>query len=153
MLHLFILCTSSLSRTRILSSYRVFWSDSSFWATSLAIWIPCIISSFAFKWASSISASSLGHRKVIGEFDLNQYYVLIEGGVTTKAFMCCFTLTALFERLVARFWRIQSLCGRHLHLSNMIPASQTVPLLDGWSGSSGPHQESPCHPGDRKRTD
>lgn len=57
--------TSSLSRALIRFSYWIFCSLSSCCAISLAIWMPCIISSLAFNRAASISASSLCKKKKI----------------------------------------------------------------------------------------
>lgn len=70
-----------------------------------------------------------------------RYMVLLE------CFTSILVLTEPSELPTARFLQTQSLCGPRLRLSNMKPASQTAPLLGGWSGSSGPHLEWPCRPG------
>lgn len=101
----FFFCTSSFSRAWILFSYTALWSESSFWATSFAIWIPCIISSIAFKWASSISASSLRCRgKVSGEFS---HWLLVYMNIHCLLEATCFVNNIIMVFFICLF---NSLC-------------------------------------------
>lgn len=81
-------------------------------------------------------------------------WLIISGQyVVMLYFTSILVLTEPSELPKARFLQTQSLYGPRLRLSNMKPASQIALLLGGWSGSSGPHLELPCHPGKHHQRD
>lgn len=95
-LNAFLHVTSSASSACILLSYAAFWEKSSCWAISFAIWIPCIISSFAFNCASFISASSLQRSKILTGYIVNNSLCIKQLLIILK----CFLLNILLHFLI-----------------------------------------------------